>query len=103
MNLGESLVQAGLVTTDDIASALERQGKKGGALGQALISLGVITADQLEAHFRAPPPILFSVADTGLRQDMLTGLVLKYMHQFGTETPSAIAQQVKLPAPTSMS
>lgn len=99
MSLGESLIKAGLINSADVDRALDRQTHEGGTLGKALIDLGVLTAEQLDAYFRAPPPTLFTIADTGLRPELLSGLVLKFMHRYGTETPAAIAPQIKLPPP----
>lgn len=99
MTLGESLVQAGLVETQDVEKALDHQAKRGGTLGQALVALGVLTEEQIEAFFRAPPPTLYSIADTGLKPALLNGLILKLMHQMGLETASAMAAELRLPAP----
>ncbi|MEX2647593.1 MAG: ATPase [Alphaproteobacteria bacterium] len=99
MNLGESLVQAGLVQQADVDAALAHQAQEGGTLGQSLVALGLLTQDQIEAFFRAPPPTLYSIADTGLRPALLNGLILKLMSSMGHETASSIAQEVRLPAP----
>jgi hypothetical protein len=99
MTLGESLVQAGLIEAQDVEKALQHQASEGGTLGQALIALGVLTSEQLEAFFRSPPPTIYTLADTGLKPAMLSGLVLKIMHLMGHETASAIAAELKLPAP----
>ena len=99
MTLGESLVQAGLVETQDVDRALDHQTKQGGTLGQALVALGVLSEAQLEAFFRAPPPTLYSIADTGLKPALLNGLTLKLMHLMGLETASSMAAELRLPAP----
>lgn len=91
MTLGESLVQAGLIEAQDVDKALQHQATSGGTLGQALIALGVLTSEQLEKFFRSPPPTIHTLADTGLKSAMLSGLVLKIMHLMAHETASAIA------------
>jgi DNA-binding MarR family transcriptional regulator len=99
MNLGESLVGAGLVQPADIDAALAHQAQEGGTLGQSLIALGLLSQEQLDNFFRAPPPTLYSIADTGLRPAMLHGLILKGMSMLGLESASALANEIKLPAP----
>jgi hypothetical protein len=103
MTLGEELVAAKLVTTEQVEAALARQREVGGTLGQALVALGAITEDRLEKHFRSAPPPLMSLADTGLRPAFLMTLALKTMHALGAETAAAIAQEIRLPPPIAAS
>ena len=57
MSLGGLLVGRGLVTVDDIDAALERQRAQGGRLGDNLIALGLLTAEELLSVIHSTPPI----------------------------------------------
>jgi hypothetical protein len=52
MLLGELLVAQGLARSTDIETALARQERRGGRIGENLIALGIITRDMLEAALR---------------------------------------------------
>ena len=56
MSLGGLLVGRGLVTLDNIDAALERQKAEGGRLGDNLIALGLLTAEQLLSVIHSTPP-----------------------------------------------
>ncbi len=45
--LGEQLLTAGVITSDQLEQALDRQGKMGLRLGEALIQLGFVTEEQI--------------------------------------------------------
>lgn len=47
--LGDLLVEVGIITQEQLTSALEEQKKKGGKLGAILLSLGIISEDVLMA------------------------------------------------------
>ena len=53
MQLGDMLISRGLVTQEDIDAATARQLKEGGRLGENLIAMGMVTADQLAQLDRA--------------------------------------------------
>jgi hypothetical protein len=99
MTLGESLVAAKLVTAEDVALALARQRKLGGTLGDNLVRLGKLDRAQLEAFLEQGPPKLGTIADTGLDETFLQTLALKVMYAHGGETPTAVAEEIKLPVP----
>lgn len=50
--LGELLMQAGVITAEQLAIALEEQQKSGRKLGEVLEGFGIITRDQLEQKIR---------------------------------------------------
>jgi len=80
MSLGGLLVGRGLVTLDDIDAALERQKAEGGRLGDNLIALGLLTAEQLLSVIHSTPPIPMAISETGIPQRSLLNLLLKFMH-----------------------
>ena len=48
MRLGDLLIRGKLVTTDDVARALEHQAKHGGRLGENLIAIKALTQEALD-------------------------------------------------------
>ena len=96
MILGESMIEAGLVEASDIEQALDRQKKLGGALGQNLVALGVITPDQLDQVFNLQPPNVRSVEESGLDPVFLMTLALKICHTYNTDTNSRICRRTEI-------
>lgn len=47
-SLGEILIACNIITENDIAAALELQGRTGSRLGEALIALGVVTQEDID-------------------------------------------------------
>ena len=97
MNLGELLVGRGLVTRADIDAALERQLVEGGRLGENLIALGLLTADQLSSVMHSTPVTPSTIAETAISQRNLLDLLLKFMHLGSCETVVELADRMKLP------
>src|SRR5882724_719373 len=97
MSLGGLLVGRGLVTLSDLNGALERQRVEGGRLGENLIALGLLTAEQLMSVIHATPPIPSAMSDTGIPQRNLLNLMLKFMHIEACETVPDLAGRMKLP------
>ena len=97
MSLGGLLVGRGLVTLDDIDAALERQRAEGGRLGDNLIALGLLTAEQLLSVIHSTPPIPTTISETGIPQRSLLNLLLKFMHLEACETVVDLAGRMKLP------
>src|SRR2546421_9298365 len=86
MSLGVLLVGRGLGTLADLNEALELQRVEGGRLGENLIAMGLLTAEELMSVIRAPPPIPSALSDTGIPQRNLLNLMLKFMHLEACET-----------------
>jgi len=97
MSLGGLLVGRGLITRADLDAALERQRAEGGRLGDNLIVLGLLTADELESVIHSTPPIPTTISETGIPQRSLLNLLLKFMHLESCETASELAGRMKLP------
>jgi hypothetical protein len=97
MSLGGLLVGRGLVTLDDIDVALERQRAEGGRLGDNLIALGMLTAEDLLSVIHSTPPIPTAISETGIPQRSLLNLLLKFVHLESCETASELAGRMKLP------
>lgn len=65
-NLGEMLQEFGRIREEDVARALDFQREHGGYFGEALVALGIITAEELEYTLAAQfdLPYVFPEADT---------------------------------------
>jgi energy-coupling factor transporter ATP-binding protein EcfA2 len=97
MLLGEQLVAKGLVTQADIEAALARQVTEGGVIGEILVKMGVVTADQIAAVVNAAPAIPADIGETGISERNLLYLMLKFMHIEASETILDLAGRMKLP------
>lgn len=97
MSIGDILVAQRLVTPEDIAGALERQRSEGGRLGENLVTMGKLTAAELESVLHSTPLAPRSLEETGLQLPDLLNLLTKAMYTGGLETPSVIVDVLKLP------
>src|SRR5579862_4841830 len=97
MQLGDMLVARGLVTPADIETALARQVTEGGRLGENLIAMGLVTADQIAEVVNSAPAIPATVAEAGISERNLLYLLLKFMHIEACETVLELANRMKLP------
>ncbi len=97
MQLGDMLIARGLVTQADIEAALARQIKEGGRLGENLITMGLVTADQIAKVVNSAPAIPASLAESGITERNLLYLLLKFMHVEACETILELADRMKLP------
>ena len=95
--LGEMLLQAGLVNEDQIASAAAAQSQDGGRLGDHLAALGAIAREQIEAFIHRIPREPASLADTGIDNTELLGLLLKIIYVERLHTVPDFANAIKLP------
>ncbi|HVH81937.1 MAG TPA: hypothetical protein VM782_21235, partial [Stellaceae bacterium] len=97
MRLGEQLIGWGLATPAEIETALERQATYGGRLGENLVAMGVLTAEQLVAVINRLPLAPSSIAEAGIGPRNLLNLMLKLMHLESLGTASELAVRMKLP------
>jgi len=97
MNFGDILVAKGLVSAENIAKALEHQKANGGRLGDSVVALGFLTADQVNEVIGEAPRSPLTVEDTGLDPMFLLQLLLKGMFTENLETPSQLSESMKLP------
>jgi hypothetical protein len=95
--LGEKLVKNGLITENQLETALARQRDHGGRIGQNLIALGFLMEETLRKVFRVNPPPLKTIADTGLDGSLLADLIIKHIISMGDFNLSDLAEKVKLP------
>ena len=97
MFLGDILVGRGLVGAADIEAALARQLTEGGRLGDNLIAMGLLTAEQLADVLNTAPAVPTNLEETGISQRSLLNLLLKFMLAEGCETLLDLAERLKLP------
>jgi SpoVK/Ycf46/Vps4 family AAA+-type ATPase len=97
MFIGDILVALDLVTPDDLTAARELQRAKGGLLGDRLLELGRISAEDLEAVINVAPASPRGIEETGTQLSTLLGLLVKAIYSASVETPSEIAELLKLP------
>jgi len=97
MPIGDILVAQRLVTTTDLSEALERQRTEGRRLGETLVAMGKIRPEDLESVVHSTPIAPRSLDETGIALPDLLNLLTKTMYANGLETPSMMADILKLP------
>ena len=97
MQLGDMLIARGLATPTDIEAALARQVTEGGRLGENLVAMGLLTADQIAEVVNSAPAIPANVGETGISERNLLYLMLNFMHIEACETVLELADRMKLP------
>ena len=96
MSLAEIIVGRRLATVAEIGAAIERQRAEGGRLGDNLVALGLVGADQLAAIAAGGPPLPTTIAETGIAPRNLLSLLLKFMMIEDCETVWDMAERIKL-------
>jgi type IV pilus assembly protein PilB len=85
--LGEQLLKAGVVTSEQLEEALRRQGDMGLKLGEALIELGFVTEDEILPYIERR----LNVPAVRLRDGMVDPLAVRLIPQKRAEALSALA------------
>jgi DNA-binding MarR family transcriptional regulator len=96
MNLGDILVAKGVVSAKDVRLALDYQREKGGRLGENLVTLGMLTKEQIDKVLEEAPQAPLTAAATGIDPALLLELVMKGMLTESLESGSQIAEALKL-------
>jgi hypothetical protein len=97
MRLGDLLVQAKLVTDEDVARALEVQAHGGGRLGDLLVASGAITHAKLEAFLHRIPAEPENIAATNIDSTDLLILLMKLIYVGHLGTVRQYVDAIKLP------
>ena len=97
MRLGDLLIQAKLVTADNVANALRMQSEKGGRLGDHLVASGAIAPDTLHAFLHRIPAEPADIPATGIDGITLMGLLIKSLYGGHLETVRQFMDAIKLP------
>ncbi|MSP67269.1 MAG: hypothetical protein EXQ96_04045 [Alphaproteobacteria bacterium] len=99
MSLEQRLIQANLVSPEQIREAVDRQRREGGSLAENLVATGAVDAETVAKLGDIAPQPVHAIADTGLSAPFLMTLVLKHMHAHGAETATQLAELTMLPTP----
>ena len=94
MRIGDILVASGEVSAEQVEEAIARQRQTGGRLGDNLVALGAITNDALENLLNELPQSPKTVAETGLSEGMLLGLLLKLIYARNLDTVSRMSSEL---------
>ncbi|MCK7507424.1 MAG: hypothetical protein MZV70_27530 [Desulfobacterales bacterium] len=76
---------------------MDKQKSSGGRVGDNLISMGYVTAQQLKDFMYQAPPAPKNIEETGLEPSFLTDLTLKHIALLGEFKLADIAENLKLP------
>jgi hypothetical protein len=97
MHIDDLLVAHGLVTDEDVASVIARQGEWGVSPSETLVKVGKLSAVDLEVVLARTPKPPRTIADTGLSISTLLNLLAKTLLAHGQASAATIAQFLKLP------
>ncbi|MFZ0630972.1 MAG: hypothetical protein WA399_03270 [Acidobacteriaceae bacterium] len=97
LQLGDLLVQARLVTAEDVAKALERQTSEGGRLGENLVATGALTQNALDAFLHHFPSDPANLAATGIDAVDLMGIMMKLIYSSRLQTVRQVSEAIMLP------
>ncbi len=95
--MGDLLIQAHLVSTEDVARALERLVVSGGRLGDSLVAIGAIDQQVLDDFLHRIPGEPADIAATGIDELDLMSLLMKVMYTGRLETCRQFVDVIKLP------
>src|ERR1035441_10255125 len=97
MRLGDLLLEAKLVTVEQVARALDIQADLGGRLGDRLVATGAITQGALDAFIHRIPMEPADIAATRIEATELLSLLMKLMYVEHLETIRQFINAIKLP------
>lgn len=96
MNIGNILVAKGVASAAEIDRAIHHQKATGGRLGDSLVSLGILTREQIDEVLADAPQVPTTAPGTGIDPVLLLELALKGMYAENIETASHLARAMKL-------
>jgi len=97
MRLGDLLIEAKLITAQDVARALEVQAEKGGRLGDRLVSIGAISQNALESFIHRMPREPVDLESVGIDPIALLSLLLRMIYVDHLESVRQFVEGIKLP------
>jgi hypothetical protein len=97
MQLGDLLIQANLVSVEQITKALEVQAVCGGRLGDHLVTAGAIDRKVLDAFLHRMPTEPDNIAATKLDETELLTLLMKLIYTLRLESVRQFVDAIKLP------
>jgi hypothetical protein len=99
MRLGDLLIEAGLVSPEEVFRALDRLVAEGGRLGDNLVAIGAIDQQVLEAFIHRIPTEPLDIPSSGIDELELMSLMLKLIYMGRLETAREFIEAIKLPYP----
>jgi len=96
--LGQRVLKKGLISTDELAQAVERQRLFGGRLGFHLIALNLISESDLSDFFTFTPHIPTNLEETNLETGFITDLILKHCVFLKKFNVADLSDKTKLPS-----
>jgi hypothetical protein len=97
MRLGDLLIQAQLITPEQLAYALAVQHEEGGRLGDHLVSTGAIAEATLDTFLHRMPLEPHDLKATNIDPTELLGLMMKVIYVEHLETVRHFIEALKLP------
>ncbi len=97
MRLGDLLIQAKLVTQEDVTRALAVQAEVGGRLGNGLVSIGAISQKVLDAFIHRMPTEPADIKATRIDPIDLLSLLMRIIYMDHLESVRQFIDAIKLP------
>ena len=97
MRLGDLLIQANLVSVEDVDQGAGAHGRQWGRLGDNLVAIGAIEQRVLDAFLHRIPTEPADIAATGIDELELMGLLMKLIYAGRLETCRQFVDAIKLP------
>jgi hypothetical protein len=97
MQLGDLLVRAKLVTSEQVGLALASQAQSGGRLGDHLVAIGAIAPDALDEFLHRMPAEPANLAATGIDPAELVTLLMKLIYAGRLESVRQFVEAIRLP------
>jgi hypothetical protein len=95
--LGTRAVEKGIVSTEELRKALQRQQMFGGKLGYNMVSLGYMSDPELAGLLQFFPEPPKDVAETKLDEDFISDLILKHALYIKSFTIPLLSEKTRLP------
>ncbi len=99
LRLGDLLIEAGLVSQEQVYMALDRLVAKGGRLGDNLVAIGAMEQKVLDAFIHRIPTEPLDIPSSGIDELELMSLLLKLIYMNRLETCREFIDAIKLPYP----
>ncbi|MGO9620762.1 MAG: ATPase [Desulfobaccales bacterium] len=97
MNLAQRLLNAGVLTPEQLAPALYRQKRNRAFLAKHLLDLDLVEPEVLNPFLYPDPPIPETLEETGLSQTLLIQLLLKHAYYRDTFSIREMTQDLRIP------
>jgi hypothetical protein len=97
MHLGDLLVQAKLITAEQVSLALTAQAERGGRVGDHLVAMDAISRGALDEFLHRTPVEPADLAATGIDAQELLTLLTKLIYTGRLESVRQFVQAIRLP------